>query len=341
MRILHAPINSAGQAFTIARAQRKLGHQSDVWVFYETHLAYQNDRNLHLETKPRFIKEIVMFGAFLSAIFRYDVFHFHCGLSFLPGYLDIPILKFFGKKVLMQYWGSDVIQSDIKGPYTNFSAHDFQKTHPNLDNEQRRAKIKRVFKWADMVIVGAHSLLPYAPKALVVPKAIDLEKFSYVGTSDSSKIPTIVHAPTDKNIKGTKEIMAAIQKLKEDKLSFNFILLEGKSNKEVLTTLKKADIVIDQIRIGDYGTLAVEAMSLGKPVVGRLDQELMVYLDDCPIVSVEVRTLVRELQNLIKKPVLRKTLGQKSRQYVKKHHDAMKIAGDLLKIYQSIPHEKN
>src|SRR3990167_8876566 len=92
LRILHSPVNSAGQAYLISRAQRKLGFKSDVIVFYQNFLDYENDKSLEIDKKPVFYRELIMLWNFLQCLLRYDIFHFHCGLSLLPYHWDLPIL---------------------------------------------------------------------------------------------------------------------------------------------------------------------------------------------------------------------------------------------------------
>lgn len=66
------------------------------------------------------------------------------------------------------------------------------------------------------------------------------------GKYSENKCVTIVHAPTDRNIKGTHFVLDALKLLEDQGYRFEFILIENKSNIEVLNILETADIVIDQ-----------------------------------------------------------------------------------------------
>jgi len=337
LRILHAPINSAGQAYLISRAQRKLGFKSDVIVFYETVLDYQSDKNLHLDKMPILIRELVMLWTFLGCLFRYDVFHFHCGLSFLPYYLDVPILKLFGKTVIMEYWGSDCIQTDIKGGlYRQLSPETLKEIFPKLDNNERRQKIKKITGLADAVVVGGYSLEPYVPQSITIEKAIDLEKFPFVGVSQTTK-PVIAHAPTNQKIKGTAIIVEAIEKLKADGFDFEFVLIENKPNKEAREMFEKADIIIDQILVGDYGTFATETMAIGKPVVCWIEDDFaQKYYSDCPIVRADAKNIYQKLKELIEKPEWREELSRLGSEYAKRRHDSSVIAKEFIELYGKV-----
>ena len=76
----------------------------------------------------------------------------------------------------------------------------------------------------------------------------------------------IVHAPSDRQIKGTEIVIKVIDKLKK-KYSINFNLIEGRPNQDVLTILKDSDIAIDQPGLWP-GKFAAEALASGCVVIG-------------------------------------------------------------------------
>ena len=64
------------------------------------------------------------------------------------------------------------------------------------------------------------------------------------------------------NVKGTTYIEEAIKSL-VSKYDFQYIRITGFNHDELVEKLCQADIVIDQMLIGSYGILAIEAMHLG------------------------------------------------------------------------------
>lgn len=335
LRILHAPVNSAGQAFLISRAQRKLGLKSDVIVFYQKVWQYPVDKNLDLKSKFVVYRELVMLINFIRCLFRYDVFHFHCGLSLLPFNLDVPILKFFRKKVIMQYWGSDVIQTDVARKIYLWTPEELENLYPDLDNSKIRRKIAHQTKIFNRTIVGDPSGLSFSPKSSIIRSSVDLEKCSFIKFHQHD-CPLIVHPPTNRIVKGTNDILAVIEDLKRDGHRFKFTLIEKVPHTEALEIYKKADIVVDEIRQGPYGTLALECLALGKPVICRRDKRLNQFFRDCPIVNADKDTLYAALKKLIQNPKLRTELGIKGRKYVERHHDSLKIARQFVELYNSL-----
>ena len=115
-------------------------------------------------------------------------------------------------------------------------------------------------------------------------------------------------------------------------------LWRNSDNEHVQEILKNdADIVIDQIIIGGFGTFAVEGMYYGKPVVGYLIESVKEFLyPDCPIVNANKDNLKKILKNLIKNSGMRTELGKKGRKYVEQNFDRNTINEKLLKVYTEL-----
>ena len=236
----------------------------------------------------------------------------------------------------MHYWGSDIRQSDIAKKYVLF----FNDLRPvdkinisKIDNLKRR-KIHRANKWTTKTIVGDYSLLPYSPNSIVIKQAINLKKSPFVGVRADPKIINIVHAPSNPELKGTKYILEVIKTLQAENYPIRFILLENKSNTEVISIIRNANIVIDQLLGETHGIFALESMALGKPVICRIHKNIYQYTPDLPIINANPETLYSVLKNLLENPSLRQDIAYKSRYFVEKIHDSRIIAKKLLKLYQ-------
>jgi glycosyltransferase involved in cell wall biosynthesis len=149
-----------------------------------------------------------------------------------------------------------------------------------------------------------------------------------------SKKPLIVHAPTAKVAKGTNYIIPVIEKLQLI-YDFEFQLLHNLSRNDVLGTMKKCDVFIDQLILGSHGTAALEAMAFGKPVMCYLMPAVFEagLPIDCPIINTNPENLEQQLVKLLVDAELRNSIGRKSREYVENYHDAEKLAEELLRVY--------
>lgn len=336
MRVLHAPIYIGGQASILVLALKKLGIEADLLIFDQKYAMRYFDINLSLSEKSMLTKHFVLLSNFIRCFFRYDIFHFHFGQSLLPVNLDLPILKLFRKKVIMEYWGSDIRQADIAINYVYLKKNDLQKIYPEKDDKYKRKKIQRVEKFVNLTIVGDYQLLPYSPKSMVIKQALDISEIPFVGCENRNEKIKIVHAPTDKEKKGTEYVLAAIDKLIRENYNIEFILIEKKTNKELIEICKNADIIVDALLLESHGIFSMEGMALGKPVLCRIDEKFIKYYPGLPILRTDPDNIYQNLKLLIENPDLRKELGKMGRKYVEEIHDSEKIAKQLIELYKSI-----
>jgi len=73
--------------------------------------------------------------------------------------------------------------------------------------------------------------------------------------------PLVVHAPTAPAIKGTDRVRAAVQQLRDEGYDFEYLQLEGVRNDEVLRTLRRAHIVLNQFYASMPGQLGFESLA--------------------------------------------------------------------------------
>jgi glycosyltransferase involved in cell wall biosynthesis len=135
----------------------------------------------------------------------------------------------------------------------------------------------------------------------------------------------ILHAPTNREIKGTDTIIKAVESLKAEGQNVELVMVENIPHKQVRQLYESADLLVDQILVGWYGGLAVELMALGKPVVAYIRQEDLQFIpkemeEDLPVISADSATLTNVLRELIQDAEMRRKTGQQSRAFVEKWH---------------------
>jgi hypothetical protein len=94
---------------------------------------------------------------------------------------------------------------------------------------------------------------------------------------------------------------------------------------------------VDQLHIGAYGVLTMEAMSLGKPVLCYIRDDLFrpVY-GDMPIVNANPDTIKDKLRQTISDFEMRREFGERARAFVEQHHDLEKVAAQAAGIYERV-----
>ncbi len=373
VRILHGPYNFSGIGGMLAKLQRSNGLNSKCIIYQSREIYPNHDSNLELNKKPFILRPFIMAGFLIYSLFKFDVFHFYAGKSFFILNLDLPILKLFGKKILMTYTGSDIrlINTVEKehNPYFNllqfdFSGHKSKKkfnlsflntlkdffvfsyNHPKFDKRKIRM-MKFHDLWIDIFFAIKGNYLN-AASVINKEKIISDIYINHINLGiidettalkqSSNTTPVIVHAPNHPLAKGTNYFEDTLGKLKNDGVQFEYIRISGIPNEEVQEIYQnKADIMVDQFIAGDFGTFSLEGMKYGKAVVCYLRDDLIKnHYPDCPIYNVNIDNMYEKLKILLQNEQLRIELGAKGPQFVKKYVNIDDIVENVKMIYQRL-----
>jgi glycosyltransferase involved in cell wall biosynthesis len=308
LRVTHCPVNIAGIPWENVQALRRKGVDARLVVFERGKLHHEADWSLDRHG-PLPQKLAQQFAAFAKLAPRTDIFHFYFGLTLIPKSIQFPLLKLLRKKSVFHFLGTD-----IRG-----------KTPEQLAYGKR----------ADAEIVGSYAATQWVPEAHVIPPGLDLREFTPVPPSDNPR-PLVVHAPSNREKKGTQFVIDACAQLPVD-----LDIVEGVPHEEARARYAKADIVVDQLNAGWHGVFSLESMALGKPVVTYLRPEIVEKSAEgfgirIPIVPATKETLVEALRPLVEQPALRREIGAQSRAYVEQVHGIDRIADRLLDLYRSL-----
>ena len=309
LRVLHAPVNTAGIPWNHVQALRRRGVETELVVFNRYKLHPEADRSLDLGTGFA-ARQLAQWRAFLGLLPRYDVFHFYSAVTLVPKSVQFRILHALGKRGIYHYLGRD-----IRG-----------KTRDQLAYGLR----------ADAEIVGSWDAIRWVPHADVVLPGIEVSKIEPAIPSEKRKRPVILHAPSSRQRKGTEHVVAACEGLDAD-----LKIVEGLTHDEAFEQYRDADIVVDQLNAGWYGVFAIECLALGKPIVTFLHDEAVrrteeAYGLEVPLRSTTKETLRETLRPLVADAALRRQVGTASRAYAERLHDVDAIAGQLVGIYERI-----
>ncbi len=352
LRVLHSPVNVGNQPWVLSRYERSLGVHSDLILNYNTWVGYSSDRTLGTYAGVRW-KEILKRApvGFFSP-FYYDVLHCYFGKSLLfwddlgagnlfP-YWDIKIAKKLGKKVYMTLQGCDVrlaSESNKRNQFTpcaNGRCSAFGACVSSYDN-LRRKMISEILPLCDQVFFLNPELGHFLPGGTFLPYAsAEVEKVD-VHSPRVDRIPKIVHAPSDGNIKGTRMILDALESIRSQ-YDFEIILVKNKTHREAMELYKDADFAIDQVLAGWYGGFAVEMMAMGVPVMCWIREEDSLFLPkglraDLPILSIHPENLARDIGHYLQQKDMWQKWSDDSRKYVLKWHNPRRIAESMIKMY--------
>jgi glycosyltransferase involved in cell wall biosynthesis len=213
---------------------------------------------------------------------------------------------------------------------------------PRLD-AIRRARIRKVFTYADKVFALNPDLLHFLPGAEFLPYASvnPVEWMPEGACSGDPRAPgpfRVLHMPTERSIKGTKYVEQACATLRAEGWPVDLILAEDVPHNQVKALIAQADLVVDQLLVGWYGAFAVEAMAMRKPVLCYLREEdlkrFVTFRERIPIVRTTTATLVDDLRALLRAPASWEEIGSAGRRFVEDCHDPLKIARQTIAAYQ-------
>ena len=240
-------------------------------------------------------------------LFNYDIYHFEWGLDF---YRDCRFAKQLyedGKPIICTYHGQDirtrgVIKEMDEISNLNLTSElDLMKKHPNIN----------------------YLFLPYDTSAYKVGAVI------------SSPL-RVCHSPTNRYYKGSDDIIEICNMLNNDGL-IKFVLIEGKTQEEVIKIKSSCDVYIDQIhnRGGwGYGMSSIESLSMGLICLTELVKEYQNFIPDHPFINVTKQNLKEKLIDLTKNQELLINKKIKSREWVVKYHDISSVSDTLYSYYE-------
>jgi glycosyltransferase involved in cell wall biosynthesis len=344
------------------QALEKKGYSVETFVNQVYHIVsafdYRGDQLSYNKTKIG--RYFTKYYLFLRAIRRYRCIYiyFNGGPLYTSAVLkkyEPSLLKLSRTKVVVMPYGSDVqIMSQCPNLlFKHAMVLDYPETHKSALLVE--AQIYRWTTHADHVISGCDWVdYTYHWDTLTLAHfSIDVDKFApyrkdlefYNRDFTESAPLRVLHAPNHRTIKGTDFFIKAIEELKSEGHPIELVLIQGKSNSEVLEEMSNVDVVADQLIVGWYAMFALEAMSMGKPVICYLRKDLVeLYLSSGNLESLEeiphINSSFLEVKNNLLK-VLNGEISLRARslkgmEFVNKYHSLEYIGEIFHKINLSL-----
>lgn len=186
-----------------------------------------------------------------------------------------------------------------------------------------------------------YGLLAFAPHAHFLPVVVDIEALAaireqYYEPSDEVRI---FHSPTDRKIKATDALIAAVDRLKRS-YPVRLEIVEGVRWSECLRRKATADIVFDQVEFG-YGINAVEAWAMRIPVVAGITDpdarnRMIADWGALPFVEATESTIADALESLVADESMRSLMGRIGRTHAERIHSQPAVVERAMAIYQPL-----
>lgn len=341
----------------VNESRHPFGYQGGKPVLTERLLQYLHDKYNRANNSLKKYLFLLLIGAIhsillLHSIPKYEVFIFSYGKSFLLGY-DLPLLKFFHKKIIFVFMGSDsrppYIDGCIMGPGKEISL----KECVDLSQAMKR-RITRLEKYAHVLIdnpAAGHFHERRFIQGLImgIPFKMNNSSAGSLVTGESHPNPGVVrllHSPSDPIAKGTGLIRSAVSRLESEGFSINYREIINQPHERVLQALSESDLIIDQcFSDTPMAMLATEAAWFGKPsLVGSYYSE-MIHEDTPeryipPSYFCHPDELGESLRFLIQDKEYRLDLGRRAKNYVDLRLKPSEVAKRYIRlIYNDIPED--
>ena len=146
-----------------------------------------------------------------------------------------------------------------------------------------------------------------------------------------------------KNIKGSPYILSAIERLKSEGYPVEYFYVKDKPSNQMRYYQVQADIIVEQLIFGWWGSTFVETSALGKPVVCYLRHSWKEFFHktfpeytDLPIIEANTRSIYDVLKKLVINHEYRKQKGEEARLFAEAHFDSQKNTSHFIKILQEL-----
>ncbi|MCZ8316881.1 hypothetical protein [Phreatobacter sp.] len=376
LRILHLPVDLGGHPAALARAQRALGHDAVAANLAWSPFGFHGDINHAVEPgKPcRLVRRELGRVALLARAFRADVIHAHFGqtlFSLRPFPItdpsrhglveratvaaaralwmgDLALWRRMGKALAMTFYGDDVrlVSGAVeRNPWSHLGLPEIARAYEERDPWKRllgdklgRAGVTLFAVNPDLLdtLPAGAEFLPYAHVDLG-REALD----ALASTLRTERELRLLHLPSDRAVKGTEIIVSIVDRLRAEGVACRLTVVENLKRDEVPALFARHDALIDQLRVGWYGGVAVEAMAACRPALAHIAPRDLQHIPhqmaaDLPVIAVTADTLAAKIRELAAlDSAAFRSLGLRSRAFAQHWHAPEAAARRTIAAYRS------
>jgi hypothetical protein len=248
------------------------------------------------------------------------------------GFADILALQQSGRGVALVIHGSEARRpADHIARY----AHSPFARPEHAEETQTRTRITDAVHAAiaDLdipILVTTPDMLDFVPGSIWLPLVVGPTSFTPGRRLFESHVPVVMHAPSAGPLKGSEFIDGSLKELERQGL-IEYRRLNQVPPSLVASYLRDADIVVDQVVLGNPGVLAAQAMACGRVVVAHLSDEVRDRFDTpTPVIEATPDTLGETIHRLIADQDAAAAAGAAGPEFTRLHHDGERSARVLL-----------
>tara|TARA_B100000161_G_C33558139_1_gene419283 strand:- start:5061 stop:6200 length:1140 start_codon:yes stop_codon:yes gene_type:complete len=360
--VLILPVNTGGTILYIKEALIELGYQTRILTFVKHPYCYKSDYTIFNQGDCFFQKEIKKIISLKHLIYsRYVIYNYGRTIFFpeinekkgiyrmlksLYNYylrimriVEISLNKIFNNQIIFIFSGDDArLKKYCIKNYDISPAHFLYKSgyYSDLKDNLKIKNINFVDRIADNIFALNPDILNTLPNRSIFLAYPYKNNNNYRIHSYSNDLLKILHMPSNRDFKGTYFIKKTIDELKLLNYNIEFKIIENESNDKLLKIICNYDLVIDQLLAGWYGSVAVESMSMGIPVMAYIRNLDLKYIpremsNELPIINVNINNLKEQIVKYANLSINEKLeISKSSYKFSKKWH-SIKKCKDLFK----------
>lgn len=348
IRLLIAPVNSAGQGYRWARAAERglvgvgavslmtvnaaterFGFPADVRIpesgYVFAHGWQRRQRESILNDFTHVLLE--------SGRFAYGSIPRRTALQVAEELVSL------GRPVALLWHGSDIrvpsehADSEPDSPFGSAGEYPAEATAV-LESNSR--KYRQMVNDSDLpVFVSTPGLLD-VPRSRWLPVVVEPSVWESMEPSFQRDIPVVAYAPSNSLMKGSASVDAQLADLDRQGV-IRYRKLQGIPAAEMPAAYRGADIVLDQFRLGDYGVAACEALAAGRVVIGHVNDENRARVRaaagvELPIVQSRLSEIIDTIRAVLSDRVKWSEHAQRGPDFVRALHDGTVSAHVLAKF---------
>lgn len=330
------PANMAGQAWAWTRAVRRELPDVGVEVFAVPHpsLAFPADVSLPADAFARDARWQVELEMHLQAELTHVLIEAGRpvagtlnGSTFVA---DAARMRDAGMTVGLVFHGSEIRDPRLHAQRYEWSPFRDPK-HPLTARLQRQvdALAPLVAAFDGPTYVSTPDLLDDLPDATWLPVVVDLDVWTPGDEPLRRDRPVVVHAPSNRALKGTELIEPVLARLEDDGL-ITYRRIEGVAAAEVPALIRSADVVLDHFGIGNYGVLTCEAMATGRVSISHIHERVRARVPvGIPTLEATPDTLAEVLRRVLDEREWARSVAARGPAFVRDWHDGSRSVSAL------------
>lgn len=338
-------------------AMQHYGYDVETFAYNPYYITRDFDKVEDWSDKPCLLRRWHLVRFAFKYMFRYRCLYLYfnghiLGLSTRWLWRIEPrLLKLAGIKTVILGYGGDV--QDMRRSSNLLFRHAMNVDYPNHFKACNRIEtmidlwsgcadhVTGGCEWVDYqtrwdTLMLAHFSID--PESIQKEVAAELDEYNI--QRESRKTLRVVNAVNHKMVKGTNFLKKAVLRLQNQGYDIELKEFFRMDHKELLKEMALADVVADQFVVGWYAMFTLEALSMEKPVLCYLRDDLLklyqfaelIQPDEIPIINTSIDQIELKLKELCDNRCLLPKIGKAGREYLNKHHSIQAVG----KIFDSI-----